>query len=305
MDHEEILLIHLGGLGDICLSESTFLSLAGCFGTQIVALGSRRFFDLFPEYFLRTEGIESARWLYLFSDEWSGVTWRRIIFIGKDREGRLRTRWERISKDPLIFVEMYPDYEFRVQPSTPGEPGNREMGRSANEDSDLEPQASRPEPIIHIEEYQLAQLEHYGIRPIRKEIEAKKSSRVILYPEIGMKKDKWPLENFVKLYESLKGKGIETHIIESLGAAVSVGEKLFFQELKDVKAFFFAGGIFISNDSGMAHFAGACGLFTITIFTGFDPATWHPRGVNLSLRAGKDQIDLPTIEARIVETLRG
>ena len=61
-------------------------------------------------------------------------------------------------------------------------------------------------------------------------------------------------------------------VLESLGLSVNVDNKVFFEDLTEVKQFFSEGGIFVSNDSGMAHLAGASGLFTITIFTGFDPA---------------------------------
>ena len=59
----------------------------------------------------------------------------------------------------------------------------------------------------------------------------------------------------------------------------------------------------MSNDSGMAHFAGICGLLTITIFSDFDPAIWHPRGENISLRQGIDRVDARTLESLIIKLL--
>jgi hypothetical protein len=53
----------------------------------------------------------------------------------------------------------------------------------------------------------------------------------------------------------------------------------------------------------MAHFAGICGLFTITIFSDFDPSIWHPRGGNISLRQGIDRIDIPALEALIMRLI--
>ena len=140
-----------------------------------------------------------------------------------------------------------------------------------------------------IEDYQLIQLEHYGIRPIKKEITSRPRNRVILYPEIGVTKSKWHHENFIEIYHSLKKRGIEAYILESLGLDLAIQDKISIEDLVAVQTFFNDGGIFVSNDSGMAHFAGVCGLFTITIFSDFDPAIWHPRGGNISLRLGIDR----------------
>ena len=149
---------------------------------------------------------------------------------------------------------------------------------------------------IHIEDYQLIQLEHYGIRPIKKDITSRPRNRVILYPEIGVTKSKWHHENFIEIYHSLKKRGIEAYILESLGLDLAIPDKISIEDLVAVQTFFYDGGIFVSNDSGMAHFAGICGLFTITIFNDFDPSIWHPRGGNISLRQGIDRIDIPALE---------
>jgi ADP-heptose:LPS heptosyltransferase len=82
-----------------------------------------------------------------------------------------------------------------------------------------------------------------------------------------------------------------------------VDKKVFFQDLIEVKQIFSEGGIFVSNDSGMAHLAGASGLFTITIFTGFDPAIWHPRGRNTSLVQGRGTPTLSFLEKLIGQTM--
>jgi len=277
VEFKEILLIHLGGLGDICLSESTFLSISRHFRGAVVGLGTKRFFSLFKEYFGRIHGIESARWLYLFSSRPSDITWERIIFIGKDREGNLRKRWQRFSRTDLLFIDMYPDGAFEG----PAE------GQS----------------LPHVEDYQLAQLPRLGINALRKEVPLRPSSRVILYPEKGFKKEKWHHDNFVELYRSLKSKAVDVHIIQPFDLELGIQESLAISELVDMKSFLEEGGIFVSNDSGMAHLAGACGLFTLTIFTGFDPRTWHPRGAYQTLNQGRDRVDVKAVEEIILRRL--
>lgn len=260
----EVLLIHMGGLGDVCLSESLFLSLSRYFKDSLVACGVRRFINLFPDYFVRIENIESAKWLFLFSQKPSDIMWERIIFTGKDKNGSLRSRLNRFSKNPIIFIDMYPNEEYEGE-------------------------------CIHVEDYQLKQLCKYDIKPVKKEIVQLGSNRVILYPEKGFRKEKWDYENFLELNRILLNKGINTLFLESFDTGKSMECSMVINDLKDVKDLFLQGGIFVSNDSGMAHLAGACGLTTITIFTDFNPSVWHPRGRNISLINKKKDLSINSV----------
>jgi ADP-heptose:LPS heptosyltransferase len=305
LDNNEILLIHLGGLGDVCLSESLFLSFQKHFGDCLVGIGNRRFLDLFKEYFARVEGVESKKWLYLFSEKLSGPQWRRIIFIGKDREGTLRNRWQTFSKEKIIFIDMYPENAFeRVCVSYPPKQETQsEVPSSRSEQEGVAPTASIPPRTPVIEDYQLAQLAKYDVDSLEKTVPWKKSPRVILYPEKGFEKEKWHHDNFINLYHSLKTKGLDVIVLESLGLSLNVDHKVFFEDLIEIRQFFSKGGIFVSNDSGMAHLAGASGLFTITIFSEFDPTIWHPRGRNMPLVQRQAIPDLFFLEKIIIQTM--
>ena len=212
----------------MCLSESTFLSLSQHFQKNISALGYPRFFKFFQGYFQTIYSIESAKWLYLFSDYPSETTWKRIVFIGKDRNGEMRSRWQAISEEELLFIDMYPDNAFSVVRE------ELRVRSSETEDSQLKTQHSgkisryvpsilrgsdatedgcaMPYAPVYIEDYQLTQLEHYGIRPLKKELTTRPRNRVILYPEIGVTKSKWHHDNFIEIYHSLKKRGIEVYI---------------------------------------------------------------------------------------------
>jgi ADP-heptose:LPS heptosyltransferase len=287
----------MGGLGDMCLSESTFLSLSKHFQKNISALGYPRYFKFFQGYFQTIYSIESAKWLYLFSDYPSETTWKSIVFIGKDRNGELRRRWQAISEEELIFIDMYPDSAFGAISE------ELRVRSSETEDNQFKIQNSKFKINSHIEDYQLMQLDKYGVRPIKKDITSRPRNRVILYPEIGVTKSKWHHENFIEIYHSLKKRGIEAYILESLGLDLAIQDKISIEDLVAVQTFFNDGGIFVSNDSGMAHFAGVCGLFTITIFSDFEPVIWHPRGGNISLRQGIDRVDVPVLEEIILQCL--
>lgn len=290
MNSDTTLLIHMGGLGDMCLSESTFLSLSEHFQKDISALGSPRFFKLFCQYFQTIHSIESAKWLYLFSDYPSEHRWKRIAFIGIDRKVELRTRWQKLSDNELIFIDMYPDSAFGAV-------------SSETEISQLRIQNSKFKITPHIEDYQLEQLSKYGIEARKKGVTNRPRNRVILYPEVSITKSKWPHENFVELYRTLRHRGIQVQVLESFGLSLPVADKITFEDLSDIKTYFADGGIFVSNDSGMAHLAGICGLLTITIFNDFHPAIWHPRGDNISLRQGIDPVDVSILSDMIFQLM--
>jgi ADP-heptose:LPS heptosyltransferase len=295
----KILLIHLGGLGDTCLSESTFLSLSRHFKGKVNALGYERFLSLFGRYFEKIHRIESIKWLHLFSGNPTSIKYKQIIFIGKDRQGDLRERWQGLSKEELIFIEMFPEGDGSMAHGAWG----MEKG---GEQTSLPPRSYElPASMLHVEDYQLAQLEQYGIAAVKKEIEAKPSGRIILYPEQGFTKRKWPLENFIELYGALKRRDLDVVILQPLGLKLEPEGRIFFEDLAEVRNYFQDGGIFVSNDSGMAHLAGHCGLFTITIFAGIDPSVWHPRGRNISLECGESDLDVRSIEELILSFLFG
>ncbi len=237
----DILLVHPGGLGDVCLSESTFLSLSRHFAGGIVAVGKKSALDQFDEYFASVESLDGRSWAYLFSDSPQSRRWETIVLIGKDRQGLFRHRLRQLTAD-LVFIEMYPDGEG-----------------------------------IHVEEYQLRQLRGWGIEPLRKERPATAGDRVIVYPERSSRKEKWPEECFVELSRALRQEGVKTVLMGSREIAMPAADVQCPERLDDVAAFFSAGGFFVSNDSGMAHFAAACGLRTLTIFRDADPLIWRPK----------------------------
>lgn len=272
-NYNDILVAHLGGLGDMCLAESVFLSLQRHFGNCLAGLGNRRFLDLFGTYFAKTYGVESRHWLYLFSENLTGPGWRRIVFVGKDRRGTIRKRWASYSREEMIFIDMYPEGSFPDPEMTA---------------------AALPYESVHIEEYQLRQLASFGIEPVKAGIVPKRPGRAILYPERGFAKAKWAPENFVALRDLLAGNKIGTVLLKPADLDLP-GEGIVIEELSELKAFLSGGGIFVSSDSGMAHLAGACGLQTITVFTDFDPAIWHPRGQNISLRLNVDNISVEAV----------
>lgn len=239
---ETTLLIHMGGLGDICCSESVFLSLAGHAVVPIQAVGNHRVLDLFGGYFTGVDTIERRRWAYLFSADLPGERWGRIVFIGKDRSGSLRERLSTLTGD-FLLIDMFPDT------------------------------ARTP-----VEDYQLTQLAAHGVQPIRKERHLRDGDRLILYPENPYLKEQWPIDRFLHLYERMREDGRNAVILRPPELELPIPEAVAFEGLEDIRSFFSDGGSFFSNDSGMAHFAAACGLRVLTLFFDADPCIWQPKG---------------------------
>lgn len=265
---DQTLLMHLGGLGDVCLSESSFFSCSTFFGGHITALGYVRFLGLFREYFSVVHSVDERRWLPLFSGDAPGMTWQKIILIGKDRNGELRRRLSPLSRDSFLFVDMYPDEE-----------------------------------PIHVEDHQLRQLSASGIKALRKEVTPRHADRVILYPEESRGKRKWPYRNFLALNETLKRAGVNATLLEAPDVERPAEGSLRLEELHEMAALFGGGGIFVSNDSGVAHLAGACGLTTITLFCEQNPAVWHPRGQNTSVVCNQQNPGPEYVAALILRVL--
>ncbi len=249
MTGNEILLIHLGGLGDACLSESTFYSLHTYFKGNVHALGYKRFLALFDQYFAQVLSVEERKWLWLFSDIRCEKHWKQTVLIGKDKSGEIRRRLSAVSSKPPLFIDLYPEEER-----------------------------------THVEAYQLAQLQRLGIKPLRKNSGEPRSDKIILYPERAYGKKKWPYEHFIELYRVLKHDGLDVALLEAPDLEPSLDDSHRFEDLKETARFLGEGGLFFSNDSGIAHLAAARSLATVTLFWDQDPAIWHPRGQNISIR---------------------
>ncbi|HME42491.1 MAG TPA: glycosyltransferase family 9 protein [Syntrophorhabdales bacterium] len=262
----EIFLIHLGGLGDVCLSESTFHSLFSHFGRNICAVGYKRFLGLFPEYFEQILSVEERSWLWLFSDLPSNKGWKQAILIGKDKSGEMRKRLSAVSSESPLFIDLYPE-----------------------------------EKALHVEAYQLAQLQKLGIRPLKQEIEELSGSRIILYPERSYAKKKWPYEHFIALYKELKDIDIDVVLLEAYDSEPQLDDSRRFEDLEETARFFTGGGLFFSNDSGVAHLAAACGLATITLFWDHDPAIWHPRGRNIAIQCATHSPNVAEMASLILQ----
>ncbi len=230
-------------------------------------MGTKRVLDLFGEYFSAVESLDGRAWAYLFSGDLEGPPWPRIVFVGKDRSGLVRRSLDRIAGE-VLFIELYPDH-----------------------------------PVAHVEDYQAGQLSARGIRPCRKETPPRTGRRVILYPEKPFRKKKWPVERFAEVHGLLKERGMDVVLLAPPVSSFRL-ECPFFERLGEIAAFLSAGGFFVSNDSGMAHFAARCGLVPLTLFSDTDPRIWRPKG-GLVIHCGEEWPEAGEVAEFVVKSVDG
>lgn len=126
---------------------------------------------------------------------------------------------------------------------------------------------------------------------------------VVIHPGAGGRKKIWPKENFIAVIDhllawghtvALVGGEAENRICADIEKAFSHQEKLenFSGQLNvgELAGAFSAADIYIGNDSGPSHVAGALGIKSCVIFgPASDPVVWAPRGAGVSIVRLRDE----------------
>lgn len=104
-----------------------------------------------------------------------------------------------------------------------------------------------------------------------------------IHPGSGSSAKNWPLERFVKLSEGLEASG--HRVVWILGPAegdfgVASADAAVMRDppLSTLAATLFRAGLYIGNDSGVSHLAGALGTPTVALFGPTSPRVWGPDG---------------------------
>jgi ADP-heptose:LPS heptosyltransferase len=123
----------------------------------------------------------------------------------------------------------------------------------------------------------------------------------------GKPPNRWPLENFVKLIGCLKekfniqfyftGSSDDTNEIEYMKEKFGTAAGYFLNRtIPELAAVIDKSDLFITNDTGVMHVAGAVDVPQISIFGPTNPANWAPVGKNkFVVRKGED-ITLVTVD---------
>lgn len=132
---------------------------------------------------------------------------------------------------------------------------------------------------------------------------------VYIHPGAGKIKNRWPAERFAALARELVGRGLSVWWIEgpqdagtveavtaALGMKLPVARG---ESIPMLAARFARAALYIGNDTGPLHLAGATGCPTVGIYGWTDPAEWRPVGSRVrTVRASDGKLE--SVEARDV-----
>jgi ADP-heptose:LPS heptosyltransferase len=130
---------------------------------------------------------------------------------------------------------------------------------------------------------------------------------VALHPGSGSRRKNWPVDRFADATCRLSsGESwllvlgpAEDDVVPLPGAVAARG-----WPLRTLGAVLGRAGLFLGNDSGMAHLAAACGTKTLALFGPTDPAQWAPVGDSVAtLRPRSGHITDLTVDEVVAAAL--
>ena len=142
--------------------------------------------------------------------------------------------------------------------------------------------------------------------------EKKGAGTVVVHPGSGSEKKNWPARCFAETIERLSARRPDLNfiLIQGLSDKEQVSKVVAnLPQMRDRLRIIRPRGIpelsetlaraelYIGNDSGVTHLAGALDLPTVAVFGASDPALWGPLGSRVRVvRAGETDIRFPTVD---------
>jgi heptosyltransferase III len=291
MLRRNVLIFHLGALGDFVLSWPLALALGRVFAQSRVIYVTHGQKGQLAERALRLESAdaESIGWHALFSDGATGLSPRAVSLLSG-------------AHAIYTFVPPAPVWLANV---------NR-----INPQSKIVVIEPRPTTAFdgHISGWLLGQLREHAVeRAATEQIlrsiaergiggvnRASASKLVLIHPGSGSREKCWPFESFVNLASRLRDRGRPVRFIlgeveqerwpaDQTNALAATGEVRRPQTYVELLNELATAGVFVGNDSGPGHLAGIIGVPTISIFgPASEPTQWKPLGPGVRvLRAAR------------------
>ena len=101
---------------------------------------------------------------------------------------------------------------------------------------------------------------------------------IAIHPFSGSPAKNWPLEKYRALAASL-----DRPVQFCAGPEERLDDAVRFDDLYDVASWLASARVYVGNDSGISHLAGAVGTPVVAIFQTSDPAVWAPRGPSVAV----------------------
>jgi len=128
-----------------------------------------------------------------------------------------------------------------------------------------------------------------------------------LHPGAGKLKNRWPVDRFAEVACALGRRGLDVLVLEGpqdSGTAAALSERLG-RDLTVVRgepvpmlaARFARAALYVGNDTGPLHLAGAVGCPTVGIYGWTDPDEWKPVGARVrAVRAADAKLESVSVE---------
>ncbi|MBI5085626.1 MAG: glycosyltransferase family 9 protein, partial [Acidobacteria bacterium] len=133
----------------------------------------------------------------------------------------------------------------------------------------------------HATDFYLAQVQAPPGAVPRIPVDGGKQEFAVIHPFSGSRKKNWPLERFQEVARLLPFP-----VRWCAGPDEPLEGAVRFDTLSALIPWLASARLFIGNDSGISHLAGACGLPVVALFGPTDPRVWAPRGHVRAMRFG-------------------
>jgi heptosyltransferase III len=97
----------------------------------------------------------------------------------------------------------------------------------------------------------------------------------VIHPFSGSRRKNWPMERFREVGALLSAT---LPVFWCAGPEEPLNDAVRFEDLGALASWLARASILVSNDSGIAHLAAACGVPVLTLFGPTNPRVWAPRG---------------------------
>ncbi|MGE5179048.1 MAG: glycosyltransferase family 9 protein [Bacteroidota bacterium] len=128
-----------------------------------------------------------------------------------------------------------------------------------------------------------------------------------LHPGAGKLHNRWPVERFAEVAAALIGRGLDVQALEGpqdMGTVAALSARLGRtvpavrgESIPKLAARFRRAALYVGNDTGPLHLAGAVGCPTVGIYGWTDPEEWRPVGCRVrAVRAADAKLESVPVE---------
>jgi hypothetical protein len=122
----------------------------------------------------------------------------------------------------------------------------------------------------------------------------------VIHPFSGSPRKNWPIDSYLELAHRLP-----LPVSWCAGPEEQLAGAVRFENLLELACWIRTARVYIGNDSGITHLAGAAGAPVVALFGPSDPAIWSPRGTLTRVVAGKlDDISVEQVLEVVLDLLR-